>query len=239
MLFKFKQKPIYIDFFTDSYQTKELFDISKASLYKPQWWKDIEKQHTDIGLPKRTAKRCAGFLDYFKLSYVAPLPYELHIVIQDGQYHLITSNVGNITEDVFNSHPPYQRGNFLPEERYSHIKLPIKWVVDSNKSINTMITPPCWSDPLFVDKISVLSAVRNFKYISSTHWHFILNKNENISFTLDAGIPCYHFTPITDRKVVVRSHYDPDKFEKITNQKNYDWSFEGSYFKYLNKLKNK
>jgi len=239
MLFKFKSKPIYIDFFTNSYHTKELFDISRASLHKPQWWKDIEKKHSDVGIPMRTAKGCAGFLDYFKLSYVVPLPYELYVVIQDREYQLITPDYDNVTEDVFNSHPPYQRGNFLPEERYSHIKLPTKWVVDSNKSIPSLITPPCWSNELFVDKISVLSAARNFKYSSSTHWHFILNKNENVSFTLDAGTPCYHFTPITDRKVVVRSHYDPDKFKKITEQKDYDWSFSKSYLKYMSNLRKK
>jgi len=215
---------------------KELFDVDRASRHRPQWWKDIETQHDDMGIEKRTAKKCSGFLDYFKLSYIIPLPYDLHIVIQDSEYQLITPDKGNITEEIFNSHPPYQRGNFLPEERYSHIKLPIRWAVDSNESISSMITPPCWNNALFVDKVSVLSAVRNFKYSSSTHWHFILNKNENTSFTLDAGTPCYHFTPITDRKVIVRSHYDPDKFEKVRHYKMYDWSFNGSYLKYLNKL---
>jgi len=237
MIFKFKSKPIYLDFFTNNYQTKQLFDISGGNSYKPDWWKKVESRIDHSGIDRRNIKRCAGFLDYFRMSYVVPLPYEVHISINSGRYNLYTPEKGDVTDIVSSAHPPAQRGDYAPEQSYSHVKLPIHWVADCNKDISSIITPPCWTDSLHLDTVNTLSAVRNFYYSHSTQWHFILNKKHNTSFTLNAGIPCYHFTPLTDKKVVVRSHYDPDKTDEILNRKAFNWSFSKSYHKYISAYK--
>jgi len=214
---KFFDKKIYLDFYTDNPKINKYFPIAPTRNHLPDWWKKIPSPTSDCD-PDRTIKRCSGFMDFFKNTYTVPLSSEILFDIKDHDYYIEASDGSLDIDYIKNAHPGYQRKNFLPEPLYSHVKVPVRWRGVSSHRLDIIVIPPTWNnDPVFVDTISVLSASKNLYYDISMHWHFMLNKQTNRTFTIEANTPMYQFVPITDKKVVIRTHYDPEKYNKLEN----------------------
>ena len=223
---------VYLDFFTDNPNMHQYFPISQSRNYLPLWWKDIPSPKASYDR-MRSMKRCSGFMDFFKNTYTVPLWSEILVDIKNHDYYIEATDGSINSNDIKISHPPQQRKGFLAEPMFSHIKVPVNWRVESNKSLDIIVIPPTWiNDPTFVNKINVLSASKNPSYDMSMHWHFMLNKETDCTFTIEPDTPMYHFVPITDKKVVVRTHYDPEKYGRMNNYPLINnFGFNSSFYK--------
>jgi len=208
---------VYLDFYTDSPTIQEYFPISPSRNYIPSWWKKMPSSNGPHDR-KRNIKRCSGFMDLFKNTYTVPLSTEILVDIKDNDYYIEPSDNSFNIDQLKSAHPPHQRESFLPEPTYSHVKIPVRWAAVSSNDLDIIVVPPTWvNDPLFVNTINVLSASKNLFYDTSMHWHFMLNKQEDQVFTIEPDTPMYYFAPLTDKKVVVRTHYDPKKYDELQN----------------------
>jgi len=238
MLFKFREKPVHLDIFTDDLYVYEYFPIVKSSNNYPTWWKNIDKniENPNIrGITSNSMKRCAGFLDLFKNSYIVPLWEELvfNIDSNNNVSHFSSSDSIHIS-----SHPPYQRGDFLPENYYTHVKISTPWVARSNISLNYLSVSPTWYDSNFIDYFHVPPGIKDYYFTSSMNAHGILRKESGAYFILKAGTPLYHILPITEKKVKLNCHYDPEEVRKIDSLTSFNrFSHNHGYYKIKKYLK--
>ena len=239
MIKLFDKNVVYFDFYTDNPKVQKYFPIQPSRNYIPDWWKKIEAPRLNEEVNHRTIKRCPGFMDFFKKTYTVPLSTELMFVIENKDYFIEASDGSIDTNEIKTSHPSYQRGAFFTEPKYSHVKVPVPWVATCSHDIDIIVSSPCYNNSeVFFDKINVLNASKNLFYDSSMHWHFILNKTVNSSFIIEADTPMYHFSPITEKRVIVRTHYDPQKYKELFDFNLLSsFGFESSFYKMKRFLK--
>lgn len=203
MLFKFKEKKITIDFFTDNYATYELFKIKKVSRNKPKWF------NNDLAI-----RHCAGMTDFFNKAYLIEAWTDISINVgSDGVVTPITAN----KEVVFGENHHSERGAFLPQDQFQHIKIVSPWLADASQSIPCLFFAAVWHNERYIDRISYLPAVRDLYYSKRWNMHFFINKNNIQGYQefINIGDPLQYFVPLTDKKVEVKTHYDPEMVQKL------------------------
>lgn len=231
-----KRKKIIVDFVTGDYKSYDYFPISKSHKFIPQWWKDIPQEYeSDIfktkGMRKNTLKRCPGFMDVFRYSYTLPLWTNCEIIvdkrINEEGYSTLTADGSEIT-----SHPASQAGRFMPSNSLIHFKFGSPWLGYSQKSKDLIwnYAPAMWNNPILINRLIVPTGYRNFRGGSSTNIHTFMNAEVSDAIELEAGIPMIHMTPMTDKIVEVKCHYDPDWWVKIDSVLSANFSRNNSYY---------
>jgi len=223
MLFKFKSKPIYIDFFTNDYALYDLFKIEPTSKHKPNW---LSKD-----LPIRY---CPGLSDFLKNSYV--IRSWSDIMINVDTHGNVQTNGSNPSLYV-TSNSVSHRGNFINQDNYQHLKILSPWVSKASESISCAFYGAAWHNEMFLGTLCNLPAMRNFYYEFNWNIHYMLNKkNVNNTQMIYTNEPLQYFLPLTEKKVNVRCHYDPDEYNKLRSYSPNNFSLSGkSYFR-LKKL---
>lgn len=227
-MLKRKSKKV-VDFVTNDYMVYNYFKIEEGRSFIPSWWKDIDLKDT------QTLKRCPGFINSFKYSYVMPLWTSIEIDIdKEGQIAIRTSDgTTKIT-----SHDPIQRGAYLSEKEYVHIKLESPWLAYSKNHTQWNISPCSWNSEILIDKYVIPTSIRSFDVSYSTNIHgFIRRQYQNIK--LKAGTPIVHMFPMTDRKPKVNCIYDPDAFDRLLQSLPSRFGFVSSYYEKRRIMKNK
>lgn len=217
----FKRKTITVDFITNDYKSFEYFPIDKSNKFIPQWWKDIPQQYENEnfktkGMRVNTLKRCPGFMDVFKYSYTLPLWTDCEIVVdkninEDGYSTLAVDGSG------ISSHPASQGGNFLTSNSLIHFKFHSPWYGYSTKKRDLLWNwaPASWNNPSLINKLMIPTAFRNFRGGTSTNIHTFMDSSIDDVLYINAGTPMIHMIPMTDKKVEVKCHYDPDWFNRV------------------------
>lgn len=231
-----KAKPLVVDFVTSDYKAYEYFSIDRSNKFIPQWWKEIPQEYNnDIFKTKgnrlNTLKRCPGFMDIFRYSYTMPLWTSCEIIvnnqINDLGYSATCADNTEIT-----SHPSSQSGKFMECNSLTHLKFHSPWYGYSSKGRDLLWnwSPATWNNPLLLNTLMIPTAFRNFRGGTSTTIHSFINSKENNTFYLEAGVPMIHMTPMTDKKVNVKCHYDPDWYHKIKSCTPSNFSSNSSYY---------
>lgn len=240
MIFFFKKKITVVDCFTSNKSAYEIFKPDYAHQFFPDWWKTLPKtvsrtisSKTDNNEEMTTIKNCPGILDYYKHGFILPLWCD----------HLF--EVGKLNTDYLkvvpsdprsnsSKHPVAQRGGYLPENRYTHIKLDSPWFLKSNKQTHFLWTKPTWNfeNP---NEFIQPSAVIEFYYQNATNVNmFFERKPETYKLVLAAGTPIAHFIPLSEDKIRLQYHLISDlELNHIKLQNNNRFSFERSYIKYV------
>jgi len=231
-----RPKKYVVDFVTNDFKTYEYFPIEKSNRFIPDWWKNIPEQYSnDVfktkGNTLNTLKRCPGFLDVYKHSYTLPLWTECEIIIdkdinEDG-YSVMASDGTGIT-----SHPSFQAGKFMSSNSLIHFKFHSPWMGYSTKRKDLLWnwSPAVWNNPKLLNDLFVPTAFRNFRGGSGTNIHTFMDSSTNTVLNIDAGTPMIHMVPMTDCKVEVKCHYDPDWYNKIYSITPQMFSNTNSYY---------
>lgn len=205
-LFKQKPKPLVLNFYTDM---KEVFDFAKpvkAAKTIPDWWKELPKDLVkDPVVPESTMKRCVGFTELFQHGFVLPLWSDFNIDIAPVG---ASGARWAFSDRRFSAgiHPPEQRGSFLPEEHYQHVKLTCPWYAHCDEEVNWMMTTPMWNLEA-PDKVIIPPAVVDFTHQGSMNVNMFFVRDANPYIHKFAqGQALLHVVPLTERPVEYRYH---------------------------------
>jgi len=236
MFYLFKKKPKF-SFVTHDEMVYNYFQVSEGKNFFPQWWRDIKHDlyATDIwpaGPTEKsvstkllTMKTCPGITDLYKNSYVMPLWSEVDILTTKTSVRAIASDKITKTD----SHGSHQRGNFLDEKDYSHLKIQSPWMVETTSNIKFLVSSCMFSDKNLLDNYFIPNGVRSFNISSSTNIHGFVRKEEN-NFTLKAGVPLVHLFPLTDQEISIQCEFDPEKFNYLNKTQPDRFGFSNAYY---------
>lgn len=244
-------KPIVLNCYTHNYADFEYFQVKKSSYFKPEWWKSLPKTQTnELGFQSNknnNMRHCPGFVEMFKKSFTFPLPTDVYISAEEQKVESSKFDYGNEVNDSTNpvysyeatingyveSHNPKQFNNaFRPG--FCHIKINNGWFFETKEDLDWIIVPAFWNLEKKVSDIFIPPAIDNYKHQHFTTWQFFIKTNGKPVF-LEAGEPLVYMIPKTERKVIVKSHYDPDKCKKL-KEKSESKFINNSYYKKLKKL---
>ena len=211
MISLFNKRPeIHLDCFCTEETLFELFPIKYAKDAIPSWFKKIpSSKKLDKTVPflniKSSFKHCTGITDLYKQGFIIPLWTD---------FLIDTTNEGEVFFDIKvgskKSLVHWDSNNVLgtKSEYFTMHKLNSPWYIKTKQSCNMFFTNTFWNTRF--PQLQAVNGVIDFKYTHSTNVNFILRK-EPFRVLFEAGIPFIHIVPLTDAKIVLHQHLEPDK----------------------------
>lgn len=217
MIFLIKKRKIILDLFTSR---QMIYDVAKpkpAAQFYPEWWKDL-KTEIPMGrelFPTATMRRCMGFVDHYKHGFIIPMWSDFKIRMGEiGNPHFEATFSDNTTH--VGSHPAILRGSYLPESRYTHIKMSTPWAAKCKEDVYWK-----WEQPTYgfkhPNRAIVLPGTIEYKYQYSMNANVMFARQEKPSeLQLDFQQPLVHVTPISERPFELRYHMvDSHEYERL------------------------
>lgn len=232
-MFFIRRSKIIVDCFTHAPTAYDLFPISKATDYYPDWWKNTPSNYVihDF-LKKPTIKSCSGFIDYYTSGFTIPLWTEIDFDISQDMYKWFTAD----GETKIETHSLAEMGQYINPDEYGHIKINTPWAIKTKSDINWMFTNMYWNHKPIEDFV-IPPGIVNYKYQHTTHINMFLSLKEKKTFSLNAGDPMVYLLPLTEKEVILKHHLiDMNEFNNYFRTK---ISFLNSYRKRANILKSK
>ena len=200
--------PIRLDCYTFTQEVCDKYPIQRINKCLPKWWKDLPNDFKieDHDIP--TMKACSGFIDYFANGFTVPLWTDINFNIGESMSDGIACNITELQV-----HPTQQRGTFLPQEKYQHLKLIPPWIIKCEEDIKFAFTFNTWS----IDSPEELIIPPGvFDFISQRFVNinmFLIYNGIKRSVQLSAGTPIINVIPLSSRKIEIHNH--------VLNE--YDW----------------
>lgn len=214
MIFFFKKKEIVLDCFCSDEYLLRTQPVEKSTKFYPEWWKKLDNNVNGGKWPSSTMKRCLGFTDYFTNSFTIPLWSDLAIKIDENRLFEWQFSDQKSTADV---HPPEQRGEYLPESSYGHMKIHSPWAFKTKEDIMFSWSSPIWNFDL-PDSIIIPPAIIKFYIQHQSHVNLFVNLKEQKNLLIPFGQPMAQLLPMTERKVkLVRHLVDEKEIKRITS----------------------
>lgn len=201
----FSKKEIVLDCYTYRSEVYNYFPIAKGSKHFPEFFKNTKK------IPPKssygTLLHCPAFIDYFKLGFVLPLWSDLFLEVgQKGSGSYKWQYADERSQMDF--HGENQTG--IPEKEYQQFKLVTPWVLSCKEDVQFLFSAPSWHFESFPNTLSIVNAVVDFKRNAATNINMVVQRLEQPhSFVLRANTPLIHLIPMTDKKIVLKTHLVP------------------------------
>jgi len=211
-MFFLPKKKIVLHFYTNSPVYSEYAPPEKANNFFPEWWKNLPKTYQEGDIEASTMKGCVGFTDLYSKGFILPMWSSVKISVGEignpawhYQYKDKSSNAG--------VHSPTQRGSYLPESQYQHLKLVAPWMVHCDEDVEFMFVEPTYNMEE-LNSFKVLPGVVNFKYQSSINVNLMIpRKSEPHEIEIPFLQPMVHIVPVSNREVDVKVLYDEEKYK--------------------------
>lgn len=210
------KKDIVLNLYTCAPSVFNYSPIVEAKKEIPSWFKKLPMPYFNSPADHDlNMKVCTGVVDYYTNGFFLNLWSDLYLNIgrvgttfYEWQYSDRESNL--------NTHRVDQWGHVLPETEYQHLKLQTPWIATCDTDIDFLVTQPDWRFDID-DKIHISSGILNFKYQCAMNVNlFIKRQKEDLEINLRYGTPLLHITPLTERKVILKTHLvDHPKFMAI------------------------
>lgn len=221
-------KPIVVNMYTDKSYVYEFAKPAPASEFYPDWWKSLDKSTKTGAIDYPTIKTCEGFVAQYRVGVMIPAWSDLMVEIAPigNTGYRWTYSDGKSGAQV---HPTEQRGSYLPEHEYQHLKLETPWVFHCDDEVAFHWAQPMWN---FDDPESVLipPGIVNFKYQFAVNINmFFKRKPTTREVFIEHGHPLVHLVPLTERPVVFRAHLvSADEIKKLSDLRT-SLKFVGTY----------
>jgi hypothetical protein len=209
MIFKFKQKKIVVDVFTNDPVFAKYSSIRPASKFLPDWFKKLpssfltNNEGTRLEVEQSTMKRCPGFTDLYSKSFVIPWWSDLALdVLGDKTFKYVYPGAG----PEIQSHSPHQYGpeNF---KKYCHLKVRSPWIMKEKEGVYFQFGNPYWNMIDVMDKVFVATGVANYKHQNASHVNMFIKPG---TYNFKQGTPLVMLTPLTERPVEIKTHIVDD-----------------------------
>lgn len=229
MIFLIKKRKIVLDLFTCRQMIYDAAKPKPAAQFYPDWWKAL-KAEMPMGkelFPTATMRRCMGFVDHYKHGFILPLWSDFRIRMGAIGDPFFEAAFSDSTTHV-SSHPAALRGSYLPEDRYTHIKMSAPWAARCSEDVYWK-----WEQPTYgfkhPNRAIILPGTIEYKYQYSMNTNVMFARQDKASeLQLDFQQPLVHITPLSERPFELRYHmvdnHEYDRFmqgEKLSNINRY------------------
>jgi hypothetical protein len=218
---------IHLDCFTSNSEAYTFNKINHTRYFIPEWWKNLSKYDETQVHPYGSMKSCYGLIDLFRKGVVLPLWTDLVLYLGE-----IGSNefMWQYADSKSNAeiHTAGQRGTYLPETHFQHLKLESPWLFECKEDLHWMTQGITWcfDDPSLI----IPQGMLNFKYQIGTNFNFFLKrKEEKQKFIMEAGQPLLQFIPMSEKKIVLHHHLVDDREMYVRSGKKRISKFRNSY----------
>jgi hypothetical protein len=172
-------------------------------------------------------RACAGMVDTYSRGFMVPLWSALKVAIGEkgsGAYHYQYADEFSMAH----VHGQSQRGAFLPDHDYQHLKLIAPWYIHCDEEVSFYSVQPTWNMSTFVD-YSVLSGVLEFKYQNVVNINLMFSRGSAQKMVeIPLGQPLMHIMPLDKRPVEIKIIVDQNRYNKMVSL-NRALSFNNAY----------
>lgn len=199
-------KPVVLHLYTTRPELMRYSRPDRMSKFYPAWWKALPKDTGDKYMNHApTMKGCVGFIDMFQSGLAIPMWTDTAIEVGPiGSTHARWRHSDRIS--AAEVHPPEQRGTWLPETHYQHVKLECPWVAVCTDDIKWIALQPVWN----AEKPETLltpPGILDFKHQHSLNVNTLIPRTDKSEIHhIDQGRPMLQLVPITERKVEYEYH---------------------------------
>lgn len=237
-MFWFKRKEITLDLFTCIEKINRAHPPRRASAFMPDWWKRLgdyyEEPILPIGKTKKTGtmKFCSGFRDLYASGFIIPLWADLDLHVGTESFYWVFPN--KMMSATY--HDVQQHGNSFPD--YHHIKLLSPWFAKEKTGIKFIYMEPTWSLLPFNGNVRMPPGVMSFNLQPALNLNILVRKGkEDYKLTLEADTPVAHLIPMTDKKVILKTHVVSEAEHVAIEKSNIATKFYKSYEIYRRSIK--
>lgn len=218
MFFFCRSKTITLDAFTTDPHVASLLAPDYAINFKPKWWYQVPSYEdgvssSGIKMKNNTIRRCKGFKDYYSTSSIVIPLWDSFVLEYSDTGSRFTFANGNTLEYQAES---IRGRSYL--NNFHQFKLNSPWRFREKSGVNFLFTQAFYNfkDPT---RFVMPPAIVNYKYQSSTEINFFVKKpkaDEAKILELEAGQPLVYLTPLTEKRVVVKTHVmSQEEFKKV------------------------
>ena len=234
-----KRKPVVLNCYTCRPDVFNFFPIVSAKQKIPAWFKKLPTPYYK-GLDDnvQNLKLCPAVVELFCQGFLLPLWSDLFLEIGKAGTENYRWQYSDRKSDI-QVHPARDWGDEFPTTKYQHLKLDSPWFFECEEDIRFLATSPEWQfDTL--DGIHILSGVLGFNAQGTTNINMFARRDAEVrKKIIPCGTPIYQFIPLTDRKVVLKTHLISKNELERKQTKSTRVSFIRHYQKKLNLFKNK
>lgn len=238
----FKRKKLILECFTDKRELITDAPIDKAHKYMPEWWKTLPKPCLKAGemTANLNMRHCPGIVELYKNSIVIPLWSDLKIMmgsnaVEPYEYRWQFSD-GRSQIEV---HSVEQRGVYLPNKNYQHLKLATPWALQANQKVKWTWFGATWNmdNP---ENIVIPPGIDKYYYQHSASINmFVPRSADTKEFVVPFRQPLVFIAPMSEEKVYIKhTLVTPQEFAKIQRSGSYAPKFFNSYYNMV-KVRNK
>jgi hypothetical protein len=238
MMFWFKKKKIVIDCFTPYKGVHDLYKIDKAVTFFPEEVKKLsnfykkKEPNTKISYDAATIRKCIGLQELYKTGFI--LPMWTDFICEPAGAVQGNNAIGLMLSPFsFSQHDKEQFTGFF--EGLIHVKLSSPWKMVDKSGTKFSWNSTTWNLHNHVKNFTVVPGVISFEHQADTNVNVFMNPDVK-NFTLTAGTPLVHMTPLTDNEIVLKHHlvsvnefYDigiPSDFSMLTPERYIKWKRE-------------
>lgn len=213
MLFKFPQKKIVLDCFTNNELIAKTAPIVPAMKLIPDWWKTLPSDypHWDRPFNVSTMKHCVGMIDYYRKSIAIPFWTDLNVEVTDTTYEWKFSDGMSKIEihDISK-----QATGFLNDA--VHIKIIAPWMFKTKESVSWVWSCPTYEYAKAMD-VTHLPGIVDFQHQHGVNINFLLQRKLH-RYEFKQGRPATLLTPMSDRKIeIVRHVVSKAEFNRLSD----------------------
>lgn len=217
--------PVYLDCYTYRQDVYEFAKIQSATRFYPNWWKKLKNTIGVVDpnnelLEERlapTMRGCVGFTNFFRKSLCIPLWSDLRVTIgpTNSKFHkwYFADRASKISV-----HEQEQRGDFMPDADYQHLKLDAPWHIKCKEEVYFAFIDPVWTSDTVEGGIITTPGLLEFKHQHSVNINMLFERDPNIHRIIDLPYnhPLVFLIPLTERRVILRYHMvTREEFEAI------------------------
>lgn len=201
----FFKKSIILNCYTSRSDVFNYFPIQETKKTFPKWLKTLKKSYfNSVEDCLYTVKNCPAFVDYFLTGFTLPLWSDLALTVGKNGTDAYRWQYSDCRSQI-DFHSLDQMG--LDIKDYQHFKLLSPWVFSCSEDINFLWSRPSWRFGDMPETVQILDGVVNYKINAATHINMLVKKTEkNQNILLSAETPMAHIIPLTERKIVLKTH---------------------------------
>jgi hypothetical protein len=229
--FFFKKKDVILDCFTFVPHAYDYAKIDSALNHLPEWFKKtpkIGKDENGKEIPQNaTIKNCVGLIDLYKRGIVIPAWFELDLKInsyldKEIETAAYTWEASNSFMTTNNSHNPDQFKGFA-KEHGGNIKISSPWAFRTKEEIHFTWTQPTWHHRDFLESLTNMPAVVEFKYNHGTEINYFFENKEHVQrIVIPPLTPLVMLHPLTERNVVIKNHLvSKEEYDRLHGAHNF------------------
>jgi len=204
MFFK-KEKEIILNCYTHRSEVYNYFPVVETKKTFPSWVKKLKNSYFNSNKDHfENVTSCPAFIDYFRTGFVIPLWSD--VCLEVGE---IGSNSYRWQYSDLKSHMafhPYDQFG-LDAKEYQHFKVDSPWVFSCSEDVKFLFSRPSWRFGDIPNTVEILNGVVEYRTNAATNINMLVKRMEkHQEFVIKANTPLVHIIPLTERKIIVKTH---------------------------------